>query len=424
MASLYRKPIIVTDPKTREKVKSISKKWWGSYKDANGRLTRKPLAIDKAAAQAMLNQLVRQVEREKAGLVDPTDSERKRPILDHVSAYRDYQENRGISEKQFTEINRQLLKIVSDCKWRTGADITAGSLLDFLGELRRTKAVGRKENRSAQTYNHYLQAAKQFTRWLVRDRRLPTDPLAHTSKINTAADRRHDRRALTHDEFTLLLAATKTGKPIQGMSGADRAMLYVLAGWTGFRRGEIGSLTLNSFRLDATPPTVTVAAAYSKHRRQDTQILHPAVVEQLREWLATKPRLEPGEILFVVSGRVPGGIERDTSQMIERDLNRARDLWLKKAENAEQRKQREESDFLRYETSDGRYADFHSLRHFFITNLERAGVSPKLAQTLARHSDIRLTLGIYTHVGLNDQTAAIGALPGPSIDAVENKAAG
>lgn len=62
----------------------------------------------------------------------------------------------------------------------------------------------------------------------------------------------------------------------------------------------------------------------------------------------------------------------------------------------------------------GLYADFHSLRHFFITSLERAGVSPKMAQTLARHSDIRLTLGIYTHVGLHDQTAAIEGLRGPT----------
>ena len=36
-----------------------------------------------------------------------------------------------------------------------------------------------------------------------------------------------------------------------------------------------------------------------------------------------------------------------------------------------------------------------------------------MAQTLARHSDIRLTLGCYTHVGLHDQSAAIEALPAP-----------
>ncbi len=36
-----------------------------------------------------------------------------------------------------------------------------------------------------------------------------------------------------------------------------------------------------------------------------------------------------------------------------------------------------------------------------------------MAQTLARHSDVRLTLGLYTHVELHDQTAAIQSLPAP-----------
>jgi len=77
MASLYRKPIVITDPATGQKVKAKSKKWWGQFKDAYGCLRRKPLSVDKAAAQAMLNQIVQQVEREKAGLVDPTEKQRK-----------------------------------------------------------------------------------------------------------------------------------------------------------------------------------------------------------------------------------------------------------------------------------------------------------------------------------------------------------
>ncbi len=47
------------------------------------------------------------------------------------------------------------------------------------------------------------------------------------------------------------------------------------------------------------------------------------------------------------------------------------------------------------------------------TNLEKGGVRPKVAQTLARHSDIRLTMNVYTHAELADQTAAIEAMAGP-----------
>ena len=93
----------------------------------------------------------------------------------------------------------------------------------------------------------------------------------------------------------------------------------------------------------------------------------------------------------------------------------ARDAWLEEAKTAGERQRRMDSDFLYYCDHDSLFADFHSLRHLFITSLERAGVSPKMAQTLARHSDIRLTLGVYTHVELPDCSAAIESLPGPPI---------
>ncbi len=41
----------------------------------------------------------------------------------------------------------------------------------------------------------------------------------------------------------------------------------------------------------------------------------------------------------------------------------------------------------------------HALRHTFISNLARAGIHPKTAQALARHSTITLTLDRYSHVG-------------------------
>ena len=97
------------------------------------------------------------------------------------------------------------------------------------------------------------------------------------------------------------------------------------------------------------------------------------------------------------------------------DLEAARKAWIKEAKTDEEKLEREKSDFLAYVNHAGRYADFHSCRHLFITSLERAGIRPKVAQTLARHSDIRLTLGIYTHAELADQTAAIGVLPGPPV---------
>ena len=36
-----------------------------------------------------------------------------------------------------------------------------------------------------------------------------------------------------------------------------------------------------------------------------------------------------------------------------------------------------------------------------------------MAQTLARHSRLRLTLGVYTHIEIHDCTLAIQSLPAP-----------
>jgi site-specific recombinase XerD len=292
--------VIVTDPATGQKVKGKSKKWWGQYKDAHGRLKRVPLAVDKQAAQAMLTQIVQRVEREKAGLVDPTEEQRKRPLADHLREFQSYLRNKGVSENQVAQNLSKLRKMVAGRKWRLIGDISASGALEFLGQLRR-------DGRSAQTYNNYLTATKQFTRWLVRDRRTLVDPLVHLSRVNVRADRRHDRRALSTEEFARLLDAARNGKRVESIPGRDRAMMYVLAAWTGFRKGELGSLTLRSLRLDDDPPTATVAACYSKRRREDSQVLHPEVVRQLKAWLATKRRLNPDKPLFPVSGRVPGG---------------------------------------------------------------------------------------------------------------------
>jgi len=35
---------------------------------------------------------------------------------------------------------------------------------------------------------------------------------------------------------------------------------------------------------------------------------------------------------------------------------------------------------------------------------------PRDAQELARHSDVRLTMNVYSHIGLDDKAKAIGKL--------------
>jgi len=51
--------------------------------------------------------------------------------------------------------------------------------------------------------------------------------------------------------------------------------------------------------------------------------------------------------------------------------------------------------------------------------LAAAGVHPKTAQVLARHSSITLTMNRYTHLHATDYTAALDKLPAPPTSRLE-----
>ena len=405
MANIFKKKSTVVDKATGQKVAKESAKWYARYRDAIGIERVKPLSTDQSIARKMLNLILEKIELEKAGLLDPTEMEMKKPIYEHLEAFEKHLKAKNNSPFYVTQSIQRIKKFIVNRQIMTLMQFKATEVEAFLTDLRE------EEQLSLQTCNHYLRILKGFSRWLVNNERLNRDPLVIVSMFNVRTDRRHDRRALSMNEFMLMLEAARTGPPIEGINGMDRAMLYLLAAWTGFRKGELGSLTLRSFKLTLDNPTVTINAAYSKRRREDSQILHPDIVERFQAWLEVRCPASEDEILFPIS-LASCGVERRTSGMMEFDLTSARCFWIEDAENEAEKQRRETSDFLKYQDSHGKFADFHALRHTFITNLSLANVSPKTAQTLARHSDIKLTMNIYSHINPEEQAKAINSLPG------------
>ena len=407
MAGLYKKKVSVKDKATGKKVVTESKKWWGRYRDALGITRYKSLSTNQNRAKQMLNKIVEQVEKEKAGMIDPTEGEMQKPIHIHVEAYEKHMRAKNNTAGYICSSINRIKRFIVTQNIRTVQDIKAPILEDFLMKLRD------EEQLSLESCNHHIRSIKSFVHWMYVNERLNRNPLISISLFNVRTDRRHDRRPLTMDELMRMYNTAKNGPPAVGMLGSDRAMLYLLAAWTGFRKGELGSLTPRSFNLKMNNPTVTIQAAYSKHRREDVQILHPDIVEKFTEWLEIRQPKSEDEILFPIS-KVTCGVDRQTSDMMVFDLASARNFWIAEAENDEEKKEREASDFLKYKNSAGKFADFHALRHTFITNLGLANVSPKTAQTLARHSDIQLTMNIYSHINPEEQAKAINSLPGLS----------
>ncbi len=160
-------------------------------------------------------------------------------------------------------------------------------------------------------------------------------------------------------------------------------MMYQLSTETGLRASELFSLCWGSFDLRGDPPTVTIRAAFSKHRRDDTLPLKASTVAMLDGWSDETGRVDSELPLFAA-------MPEKTAKMLRADLADAG---------------------IEYRDGAGLVADFHSLRHTFITNLTRGGVHPKVAQQLARHSTITLTMDRYSHTVIGDLAGGLDALP-------------
>jgi Phage integrase family len=101
--------------------------------------------------------------------------------------------------------------------------------------------------------------------------------------------------------------------------------------------------------------------------------------------------------------------------MIRADLAKTRQAWIEDTRTSREQRDREQSCFLAYRDEGGRKADFHTLRHTFISNLAAGGVHPKTAQSLAQHSTITLTMDRYSHVYRGELGKALNVLPNLSV---------
>jgi integrase len=149
-----------------------------------------------------------------------------------------------------------------------------------------------------------------------------------------------------------------------------------LAG-TGLRVGEVKQLTVVDVRLDAVPPHVRVPAAVAKSRKEQTVPLRSDLVALMRRRLA--------------GCKSSDGIFAIPKALVRRFNADCRRAGIPKRD------------------PEGRTVDVHSLRTTFGTYLAMAGVTPRVAMELMRHSAISLTMKVYTDPRLLPLAAAIEA---------------
>lgn len=375
MASIYKPTYLRTDPQTGRPVRRRYHKWYIQFTDETGQPRVVPGFHSKRATEEQARRLEERAELIRAGVHSARTDHRTTPLHQHRADFESYLQSRGNTPKHVSMTISQVKAACLACRFDFPPDLSAGRLSEWLAQRRH-------DGLSARTSNAYLVSMKAFARWMTREGRLLHNPFDQLHRLNPQTDRKLQRRTLDRKEFLALLQSTEAGQTIRGLPGPDRAQLYLLAAYTGLRAAELASLTPASFDFSQTPPIVTVEAAYSKRRRRDQLPLHPDVARSLQSLVTGRPA---GETLW------PGNWRKRSSLMIQADLRAAG---------------------VEFEVAKRQF-DFHALRHQFITSLALSGAHPKVAQDLARHSTITLTMDLYAHLGLAEMARAIEALPPP-----------
>ena len=258
-----------------------AEKWTADVRLAGGSRKRFRFSANKDAAAVMLSELLKKIENEKAGIVDRYGEHRKRVLKGHLEDWTRSLEASGRPPKYIGQRFNRIEKAFMGCGFLRTQDLTAERLEIYLHGLRTT------DDLSVQTTNDWLQAIRQFCRWMVGNGRMERDPFTRLKPGNAKADVRLRRGEFTEAECRKLLATAEGSKDdFRGIVGSSRAMLYRVALKTGYRVSELASLTPDSFDLDAKTPAIVLAAEFTKNRSEAVQPIPTELALALRAFLA------------------------------------------------------------------------------------------------------------------------------------------
>jgi len=336
--------------------------FWGKLRlDHETRVDRFPLGTsDRRVAQSKLLEIAKEREKVASGMLPP-DSVREaaaKPLSELLVAFLEDLQARGRSPGTVAKYRSNLQTCFAACHWSTLQKLTARSFCEWRARC----------GLSPKTLNDVLGVLSSFLGWLVHQRLAVENPLSHVQRIDTRGTGGQFRRSFSATELATFLS----------VAPAERRTVYLAAVYTGLRRCELQALRWSDVILDAASPVIRVRASITKNRKDAVLPLHPALVEALA---SHRPEnVAPFTPVFSFIPRVT---------TLRRDLLAARIPFMDEL---------------------GRRADFHSLRMTFGTNLTLSGAAPRVVMELMRHSDIKLTMKIYTDAGKLPLVAAVAAL--------------
>jgi integrase len=325
--------------------------------------------------QLWFNELPQKIQNKliELNLLDAKWGTSNKTLLDHIDDWEKHLRTKNSTDHYIVLVVSRVTNIMENCDFTYWRDISASTIENYVANIKLSR----------RTKNLYLQSVKQFGTWIVKDQRASEsdNPLKYLETVQVLnRDLKHPRRAITLDEMNHLLEVTKAGPELYGMSGYERWLLYQSAILTGLRRNELRSLTKSSF--DFKNNTVFLAGDDAKNRHEAIQSITKELSLEFERYLSNKLPAAP---VFKGTYNKHTQLTTHTAKMLKADLKRAGIPYV----------------------LDKKYFDFHSLRHQCGTLLAASGVSPKTAMDVMRHSDINLTMSLYTHTLIGQKQDAI-----------------
>lgn len=369
---------------------------------------------DKGATQQFATKLVREIERREMGLVDPFADYRRAPIGEHAAAFLQSMAAGTLGGRRRSSPKPEW---IGRAKKRLGFMLRAMGAARVemlkLDEAERVLLQQVRQGWSDKTRDDHAALLRQFGEWLVDEKRTPDNPFRRLRPTRSAASKTFGRHALTVGELEQLVEAAEV-RPLQAgvranpwmserrrgqlqVDGAQRAVLYQVAAYTGLRRGEVLALVWGDVRF-GSEPAIAVRAGTTKNRR--------AARIELPRWLAELlEQLRKGRA--GADGALPAGAATvfDLSYRHVTERLRLDALFARIGTEQVVRGKK------RVVSEDGRVIDFHALRGTLATLAGEVGVPPQVMRDLLRHSDVRLTIDVYAQVRNGAMRAAVESLP-------------
>lgn len=395
--------------------------WYAWYHDEDGKRKKVALGTDRVSAEQRLAQIIRDVERRKAGIITEDDDRMARAAAASIETlmgqWRTSLRAGGSTEKHIEMSVRRVTIALKHQQITSISRLDKDEIEAFLVALRNGEVSTTNRNRESgqldanpvapRTVDHYLMALRQFIRWCVKSKRLSEDPTESVVRL-TQQHRLQDtatvcRVALNSAQVAALIAAAPrrsvdeyrrvhadaTDDTIQNYrrAGVARSVCYALGFHVCLRAGSIRGLVWGDLRIDDPEPHALLRAPYQKDRREKRVPLVPAAVSILRGWKV------------FVSDRDGLNATAESRPVVRVPR------WI-----VEQ--MRKDAQFAGIRIPADMTLDFHALRHSAATEMVRRGVPPSVAQRMLQHSTIQQTLQTYAKLGVEDLHAALAVMPG------------